>query len=67
MKVFVPLTDEMLEYPDRSETLVPYQAGLPLRPIVIDQQGWIPAVTDLAEKLPADPRLPDPVRQRDRH
>lgn len=63
MKVFIPMTDEMLENMDQSDSPVPYRVGLPLQPIIIDQRDWIPTVTDLADKLPADRRPPGPVPQ----
>ena len=66
MKVFVPITDEMLENMSPTDSPVPYQVGLPLQPIIIDQKDWIPAVTDLADKLPADHPPPGPVHRQGR-
>ena len=67
MKVFIPLTDEMLENMDQSESPVPYRAGLPLQPIIMDQKGWMPAITDLANKLPADHPPPGSAPRQGRH
>lgn len=67
MNVFVPINDEMLENMDGSELPVPYQAGLPLQPIIIDQCDQLPAITDLADKLPGDPQRLNQVPRQGRH
>lgn len=67
MNVFIPLTDEMLENMDAAELPVPYQAGLPLQPIIIDQRDRLASITDLADKLPDGRPRSVPVPLQGRH
>ncbi len=66
MKVFVPISDEMIEAMDGSESPVPYQVGLRLQA----QAGYVPGdafqITCLANKFPADHPPQVQVRQQDR-
>lgn len=67
MKVFIPLTDEMLEAMDGSEPPVPYQVGLRLQPQEAARREQELRITCLADELPGDRQVAAPVSQQGQH
>ena len=60
MKIFVPLTDEMLDQPGINDRLVPYQAGRFLLSQCSDRE-LEPSLN--SNEAPACPRLSQPALQ----
>ena len=64
MKVFVPLTDDMLDQLNGTETILPYQVGMRLEPQLKQSECGI---TFLADELPGDRLQPGPAPAQGRH
>lgn len=66
MKVFIPLSDEMIESMNGSESPVPYQVGLSLESGRQAQASGMVKIISVADELPVDHPLPTPAPQQGR-
>lgn len=67
MKVFVPITDEMLERMDGSEIPVPYQVGVQLRTTLTEAPVGALEITSLEDEFQAGRPAEAQARRQGRH
>ena len=64
MKIFIPVTDDMLDDPAQLDRLVPYQVGVSLLgQLQVEEKDCLPTQDPASARHPASPRAPQPSRR----